>query len=758
VIRRIFGRHHSRGPAIRARGDTVDAPHAVRGRARPSPRLGRASPPPPGRPPSTAARVRRAPFPVGMMNCSVGINDEPSAPSAECWGGGPEARGLGGTRGSGHAKQPTEQPRPQHVVRLVFGARSASPEATTTAGQPWEPSQPRHLNHEQRRESDYAKVEVTEEGEEGEGGEEVERREEPRPPRTVRFVPVALAAPQRQPRAKQPRRQHEQQHWSSDHEEVEVKEEGCSDEDAEAEEQEATEKEGRQREQHARDLGASSEGREEADADVAAPASRRARRPPGSYADTAAVEWDSDDEYEGGEEEEEEEEEEEVEEAEEGEGNESKGNSVHGGPGSREADDRRSSRVAGVSWRTTSRTWEARHWKGGKGMYTYLGRHATEEGAAQAVHYYVNGGVDPVQHRGVRTSQFKGVCWDHRAGKWRAQYKEKHLGNHATEEAAARAYDLYVEDGVDPVQHRGARTSEFKGVSWHKSSGKWQAVCKKTHVGLHATEEAAARAYNKEAERIGCVDLNVIPPAGDADSSNTTIAAAALALSRPAAPAHAHANAGSKRAAPTIPAPPQAEMTRLGTSAAAADVRAATSAAVHSATLQARVNGEVEEKDSYEETEEAEAGEDDDEAQGRREQHAHAPSANLSRRLEAGSGAAEGSKRASPSPPAPQQTKTMWLETSAAAEGLRASAAPAPANAAMREAAWVARITAEKAKAEVAEARTTVAEANTKVAVAQAAIAKAQAAAEKAKAALADKQLAAHVAEQAAVEAERKAA
>jgi hypothetical protein len=174
------------------------------------------------------------------------------------------------------------------------------------------------------------------------------------------------------------------------------------------------------------------------------------------------------------------------------------------------------------------------------GKRVYLGYHTTEQAAALAVHKYAKDGVNPVEHR-VLTSQFKGVCWDHRAGKWRAQYKEKHLGNHTTEEAAARAYDLYVEDGVDHVQHRGAHTSEFKGVSWHKSSGKWQAVCKKTHVGLHATEEAAARAYNKEAELIGRVDLNVIPPAGDADSgsiiSNAAAAAAAAALPGPATPA-----------------------------------------------------------------------------------------------------------------------------------------------------------------------------------------------------------------------------
>jgi len=683
------------------------------------------------------------------------------------WGGGAEGQGLGGTGGGGIVKRSTEQPHPQPAVRVVPHARGAPRVATTVAGQPRAP-QPCQ-QHEQRR--DYAEVEVNEEEEEGahveeeeEGREEVERREEPHPPRTVRFVPVALAAPreaatsQSQPRAHQPRQllQHEQQHGSSYHEEVEVKEEGCSDDDAEAEEMEAMQKEGRQREQHAQALGASSEGREvEAGADVVAAAFRGAWRPPGSYADTAAVGGDYDDEYV-------EEEEEEVGQEEEGEENEGKCNSVNGGASSREADDRRSSQVVGVSWNKKFGKWVAKH--NVAGQQIHLGYHATAEAAALAIDRYVNDGVDPVQHRGARTSEFKGAHLDKRSGKWRAMCKRKSLGAYATEEAAARAYIVYVEDGVDPVHHRNG-FSQFKGVWFSKSNRKWRARLKNKGLGYHATEEGAVRAYNKEAERIGCVDLNVIPPTGDADdssNSNTAAAAAAsLVLASPAAPARADAGAGSKRAAPTTPAPPQAKMTRLGTSASAADVRAATAAAVHSAALQARVNGEIEEEDSYEEAEEAEAGEDDEQAEGRREQHAQALGASHDRRLEAGSGASGGSKRAALSPPpAPPQAKTKRLDTSAAAAtaGPRVATALAPANAAVREAAWVARIKAEKAKTEVAEAKTEVAEAQVQIAEARAMAERALAGSEKAKAALAEKQLAAHVAEWDAAEAERKAA
>lgn len=44
-------------------------------------------------------------------------------------------------------------------------------------------------------------------------------------------------------------------------------------------------------------------------------------------------------------------------------------------------------------------------------------------------------------------------------------------------------------------------TSKYKGVSWNRLSGKWQAtIClggpKSTHIGLYADEKEAARAYD----------------------------------------------------------------------------------------------------------------------------------------------------------------------------------------------------------------------------------------------------------------------
>jgi len=171
-----------------------------------------------------------------------------------------------------------------------------------------------------------------------------------------------------------------------------------------------------------------------------------------------------------------------------------------------------------------------------------------------------------------------------------------------------RAFNNYVKDGVAPVPRREG-TSQFKGVSWDKGRGKWAAMCKGKRVGLHATEVAAARAFNTEAERIGLDDVNVIAPAGDVDNGNAAAPAAlallsmaahahthagggggrggrgggsggggssvvppaALALLSMAASAHTHAGAGSKRASPpTTLAPRQTKKIRLDTSAGAA--------------------------------------------------------------------------------------------------------------------------------------------------------------------------------------------
>jgi hypothetical protein len=98
------------------------------------------------------------------------------------------------------------------------------------------------------------------------------------------------------------------------------------------------------------------------------------------------------------------------------------------------------------------------------------------------------------------------------------------------------------------------KTSKFTGVYWDKIKHKWRAECTGKYLGYHATEDDAARAYNIEARRLG-LTLNVIPPAR---AAGATAGAAAGAMAGVGVGAGVGAgacaivgdSAGRKRAAP----------------------------------------------------------------------------------------------------------------------------------------------------------------------------------------------------------------
>jgi len=223
-----------------------------------------------------------------------------------------------------------------------------------------------------------------------------------------------------------------------------------------------------------------------------------------------------------------------------------------------------SSRFKGVSWDKARSKWKAQC-KGKR-----LGLHTTEEAAAGAYSKYLEDGVvSPVP---ALSSQFTGVSWNKRRNTWQAKCKGTLLGHHATEEEAVRAYNKYLEDGIDPVKHREPSTSQFTGVFWDKSKNKWQANCKGKYLGRHITEEAAARAYNIEAERVGRPLNNVIPPVravgagpgvgpGTGSGAGSDASPKRAVFQTPATPA---TSKKVKRAAPTTPAAPgPSKMTKL---------------------------------------------------------------------------------------------------------------------------------------------------------------------------------------------------
>ena len=286
--------------------------------------------------------------------------------------------------------------------------------------------------------------------------------------------------------------------------EVETEEEEEQEEENEVDEEEADD--GQHRDQQTQMPSISLEGRMAAGTDAIAPP-RRARPPPESYADTAVdyyEEEEDDDEDEeqewGGDDEEEEEEEEvmevEVEELRDPRAQES-GASIKGG---NEADSPQRLLPPGARLDPGS---PARARLGAPGRVADNAvqdndDQLPEEDEEEAGFALVLRKRGAPGHAG--SSQFKGITWDKHTNKWKTQCKGKHLGLHTTEEAAARAYNKYLEDGIDTAEHRGSKTSQFAGVCWAKAQNRWEAQCKGVYLGRHATEEDAARAYNKYLE------------------------------------------------------------------------------------------------------------------------------------------------------------------------------------------------------------------------------------------------------------------
>jgi hypothetical protein len=208
------------------------------------------------------------------------------------------------------------------------------------------------------------------------------------------------------------------------------------------------------------------------------------------------------------------------------------------------------------------------------------------------------------------SSQFVGVSWVKVKNMWRADRKINgkctYLGYYAKEEDAARAYlEHGTRNGVNEqgtlLRKKAGPASRFRGVSWHKASGRWRSELAGGYLGYFRDENDAARSYNDEVRRLGLpVDrLNTINTDEDAaaadddgdenyrgDHDDTggasmhsgatgTAAAPVAAAAPPAAAAAAAAAAAKQRPKPAAPIAPIARSTtELADDAARAHIKA----------------------------------------------------------------------------------------------------------------------------------------------------------------------------------------
>lgn len=139
------------------------------------------------------------------------------------------------------------------------------------------------------------------------------------------------------------------------------------------------------------------------------------------------------------------------------------------------------------------------------------------------------------------TSKYKGITLDKRRGRWqvRTNWQGRHwnFGSYKTPEEAARVYDaatLFIDPGLgdqainfpgvsQPISPWDLRrkafedgnirrqSSQFKGVHWKAKNKAFQAFYtvddKTIYLGLHDSEEAAARAHDSYALHLGNSDV-----------------------------------------------------------------------------------------------------------------------------------------------------------------------------------------------------------------------------------------------------------
>jgi len=192
------------------------------------------------------------------------------------------------------------------------------------------------------------------------------------------------------------------------------------------------------------------------------------------------------------------------------------------------------SNYEGVLWDKQRKLWKAEFYFDGKTSKSYF---KNELDAAKRINQLCenmeiplkNSDLQKISNRKTKqqTSQYKGVSWQKETGLWRVQISAngQTYGGRFKEEldAAKRVNQLCVEMDI-PLQNpkigcaiptqqyqKRQKTSQYKGVYWHKETGNWYAYVnlkggKRKFCGCFKIELDAAKAVNQL-----CKEMKVPP-------------------------------------------------------------------------------------------------------------------------------------------------------------------------------------------------------------------------------------------------------